>query len=608
VYDISEQKRRERANLFLDQVSRVLASSLDYEDTLKSLLQLCVPKLADFAVLQLQKEHHGIIFRFECAPDDETTHHLLEILERDHPIQLLGSHPMAVAMRTGMPQLRTHVTDAVLRLVADDDEQLELLRQLHVQSAVAAPLVVRGRTLGALLLVSQRPERRYERSELELAEALARRAALAIDNAELFQEVSQSEKRSRFLADAAQSLSASLDFEETIRRIVRLAVPGYADFTIAFLTDERGETEQVAVAHRDPEREVLLEKAGALYRPSPGNLASTVVRAVRSGEPVLIEEVTPGLVASFQFEPAVQELFDQLAPVSWISFPLTAGDVPMGAIVFAAAESGRRFGADDLALGQLLASRAALALKNARLYGAVQEALRTRDEVLAIVSHDLRSPLHTINMSAELLLNLPLEEEKRRHHLEVIAESGARMNRLIQDLLDVARIEAGKTITIEPRRERADQLIRDVCDSFIVEARGKGVQIEAVVAGDLPALHIDRDRIMQVLSNLISNALRFTPEGGRITVRAQPDRKEVCVSVADNGPGIRPEDRESIFLPFWQSLQAGRTSAGLGLTIARAIVEQHGGRIWVESPPGSGAEFKFTLPIVTAREASRAAD
>ncbi|MGH7469227.1 MAG: GAF domain-containing protein [Longimicrobiales bacterium] len=597
IYDISEQKRREQENLFLDEVSRVLAASLDYDATLKTLLQLCVPRLATFAVLHLRTGNDRASRRFQSQPQDTSTRDVLETIDRKYPVPLTGPHPSAVAMRTGQAQLRAQVTDEVLRQIATDEEHLELLRRLEMRSAMAAPLIVRGKTLGALLLVSQDPLRRYNGKDLALAEELARRAALAVDNAELFRTVSEAEKRARFLADAAQAFSGSLDYEETIRRVVRLAVPFFADLTIAFLTDEKGETRQVAVAHRDPRREALLEKAGERYRPGPNNPGSTIVRAIRTGQPVLIEEVSPELIESIGFSPDVRIMFDRLGIVSWVTIPLIARDMALGAIVFAFAESGRHYTPDDVPLAQLLASRAALAMKNAKLYGAVHDALRTRDEVLAIVSHDLRNPLHTISMSADLLLQVPADDPKRRHHLEVIAQAGQRMKRLIQDLLDVARVEAGKTIAVERKEEPAHTLIHEACESFVEEARKKSIHLEWSAPQDLPNVSVDHGRILQVLANLISNALRFTPEDGHVQVSALLEHGQVRVSVGDSGPGIREDDRESIFLPFWQSTRAARTSAGLGLTIARAIIEQHGGSIWVDSRAGAGATFFFTLPI-----------
>jgi PAS domain S-box-containing protein len=607
VYDISEQKRREQENRFLDVVSRVLAASLDYEATLKALLQLSVPRIADFAILHLRVGPDRAIRRFESTPADTTTREVLEAIDREYSVPLSGPHPSAVAIRTGKAQLREEVTDAMLQEIAETDRHLQLFRQLGMQSAMAAPLSVRGKTLGAILLVSQDPARRYGPKDLALAEELARRAALAVDNAELFRTVSEGERRARFLAEAAQALAGSLDYEETIRRIVRLAVPFFADFAMAFITDENGSTEHVEVAHRKPESEDVLERVGAIQWTGPQNLATTVSRAMRSGKPVLVEQVTPAVVERLRLDPEIQEIFDFLAPVSWLTVPLIAGKTMLGAIVFVFAESGRRYSAEDVSLGQLLASRAALAVQNAELYSETQDALRTRDDVLAIVSHDLRNPLHTISTSAELLLEMHDDEKKQQHYLQLISRAGSSMKRLIEDLLDVARIEAGKTLTIERKAEPAHSVICEACDSYAVVAREKHVRLVCHVPRDLPEVSVDRGRIQQVLSNLISNAIKFTPEAGRVTVTAEHDRNTLRVTVKDTGPGIRAEERENIFLPFWQAMRAGRTGAGLGLTIARAIIEQHGGRIWVESEAGAGATFIFTLPVVEPAEKSRAA-
>ncbi|MGH7461007.1 MAG: GAF domain-containing protein, partial [Longimicrobiales bacterium] len=602
MYDISEQKRREQANIFLDEVSRVLAASLDYEATLKALLQLCVPRLADFAVLYLRIDQDKAIRRFESTPEDTDTRELLETIDREYVVPLAGRHPSAMAIRTGKPQLHASVNIQLLKEMSQDEEHLQLLRQLDIHSMMAAPLTVRGKTLGALLLVSQNPDSCYGPKDLELAEELARRAALAVDNAELFRTVSQGEKRARFLADAVQSFSVTLDYNETIRRVVRLAVPFFADMTIAFLTDEQGQTHHVEVAHRDPRAEVLLEKAGDLYRPGPNNMASTVVRAVRTGQPVLIERVTPEQVDELELNPEIRALWDRLGPVSWLTVPLLARETTLGAISFVFAESKRHYDADDISLGQLLASRAALAMQNARLFGEVQEALRTRDEVLAIVSHDLRNPLHTISMSTDLLLEMPTDERKKRHLLEMISHSGSRMERLIQDLLDVARIEAGKSIAIEPARVPAHTLVREACEQLLVQAREKNIKLECSASDDLPPVYADHDRILQVMSNLIGNALKFTPEAGRVDVSAQVYNGNVKVSVKDTGSGVRQEDRDSIFLPFWQSMRTGRAGAGLGLTIARAIVEEHKGQIWLETTSGAGSVFCFTLPMGQQQE------
>ena len=286
--------------------------------------------------------------------------------------------------------------------------------------------------------------------------------------------------------------------------------------------------------------------------------------------------------------------------------PLVARNTPLGVIVFASAKPQHRYAAKDVALGQRLAGAAALATHNAILYHDAQEAVSSRDEVLAIVSHDLRSPLNTIGMSSQLLLELTMDDTQRKRHLEIIDRAKTRMDRLIQDLVDVTRVEAGKGLTIAQKPEHVSTLVRDACDGFSLQAREKGVQLGCVVPDETPDVRVDFGRINQVLSNLIGNALKFTPEGGRIDLRVREEKGMVLVSVQDTGPGIPVEDLERVFRRFWQAPRAARQGAGLGLAISRGIVEQHGGRMWATSQEGKGTTFHFTLPIGVP-SASRAA-
>jgi PAS domain S-box-containing protein len=237
----------------------------------------------------------------------------------------------------------------------------------------------------------------------------------------------------------------------------------------------------------------------------------------------------------------------------------------------------------------------------------VQAALDLHDEVLAVVSHDLRNPLNTIVMAASLLLKIELSEEKRRAQMEVIRNAALLMNRLIQDLLDVAKAEAG-SLTLELKEETIPPLIREVVDSFALTAAQQELQLRNEIDEAVPPLKVDRARIQQLLSNLIGNAIKFTPIGGRITLRLERRPHELVVSVADTGVGISPEDVGRVFDHFWQARKTRRAGAGLGLAIAKAVVEAHGGRIWVESQRGKGSTFFFTLPTrVEERRGPRAA-
>jgi PAS domain S-box-containing protein len=226
---------------------------------------------------------------------------------------------------------------------------------------------------------------------------------------------------------------------------------------------------------------------------------------------------------------------------------------------------------------------------------------RARDEVLSVVAHDLRTPIHTIAMAAAMLCDLDSDRrEYTRKSAEAIRRAAAQMSRLVQDLLDFKRAEAG-LLRVQARPEPPARLVLEVAELLRPLAVANGLELTAEVPDGLPMVFADRDRVEQVLSNLVANAIKFTPPGGRVVVQARPDGgRRVMVAVADTGPGIPREQLPHVFARFWQGGRADRRGLGLGLPIAKGIVEAHGGRIWVESKPGAGSTFYFTLPAAQA--------
>ncbi len=256
-----------------------------------------------------------------------------------------------------------------------------------------------------------------------------------------------------------------------------------------------------------------------------------------------------------------------------------------------------KFTESDEAILTQLAQLCSVALENARLYKAAQDATRARDDLVAIVSHDLRNPIHTINMAAAFLLEIAPPVDRRetsRGQLEVIQRQANRANRLISDLLDVARIEAGGLV-VEPIAVDVRSLVQEALDSATPLATGSQLTLSRDVGEDVSEVLSDRDRVLQVFANLIGNAIKFTPKGGEITIRAESAGAEVRFAVCDTGPGIPPEHLPHVFDRYWQAKSTAKLGTGLGLSIAKGIVEAHGGRIWVESEPGRGASFIFTL-------------
>ncbi len=291
------------------------------------------------------------------------------------------------------------------------------------------------------------------------------------------------------------------------------------------------------------------------------------------------EEVAPLVLSSVSEPPAANGLVLAMA-------------IPHGELVLTRAESQPPFSADDTVVAELFAAHAGVAIENARLYNEAQAATRAREELLAAVSHDLRNPLNTIHLASGVLRDDPGASDETKRLVTRIDRSTERMSRLIHDLLAAAQIEAGRfTAHVAPEDLRA--IVEDVADGFTGAVRVHSVQLSTQV----PSIDVlcERDLVLRVLSNLIGNAFKFTPPHGRITVTAASCDGEVEITVRDTGAGIPAEDLEHLFDRHWQR-GADRRGSGLGLYIARGIVEAHRGRIWVESQVGEGTAFHFTLP------------
>lgn len=232
---------------------------------------------------------------------------------------------------------------------------------------------------------------------------------------------------------------------------------------------------------------------------------------------------------------------------------------------------------------------------------ALRRAIRTREDVVSIVSHDLRNPLGVVLAASDILLDLPLDEAERRKQAEVIHRSGKRMQHLIEDLLDVARIEAG-ALVLRPSREQLLPILEEARDLFLDQAQRRGIRLalgaEAAQGG--ASARVDRDRLLQALANLLDNALRHAPEGGRVTLSVHAEEDFVDLTVTDDGPGIAPEYLATLFDRFSQSSGDGAGAAGLGLAIVKGVAEAHGGSASVESELGRGATFRIRLPRVAS--------
>ncbi|HYR44750.1 MAG TPA: ATP-binding protein [Terriglobia bacterium] len=482
----------------------------------------------------------------------------------------------------------------------------ELARRSEKCAAMLVPLVANDEVLGALLLVRRHPKN-FTPAEFPRVRILADVASVAMQRAFTLERLSQFRAEEHFIAEAAPILASSLDYQATLNAVVRLAVPQIADWSAVYLV-ENGKIQLAQAAHSDPAKMALVRRLQENYLPLPEH-DTAVVRVIRTGKPELFSEVSDELLRQNTHDEAHLEVLRRLNVRSSMVVPLSAGGETFGALSLVSEQPGR-YRHEDLGFAEDIARHAALAIQNARLYASADhairvrdDAIRARDEILRVVSHDLRNPVHNIQMTAKVLAARSVPEEKRRSMVQIISRAAERMNRLIDDLLAVARVREGEKISIDLQPLNPFDIIREACEIFSIQARMKSIDLHCKPPGVVPTVLADSHRILQVLSNLLDNAIKFTPEGGRITVTCEPyEGGRVRFAVRDTGRGIEQENLGKIFDLFWQAKSTAHMGAGLGLGIARAVVEQHGGQIWAESQPGAGTTFFFTLPQATRKQ------
>ena len=406
--------------------------------------------------------------------------------------------------------------------------------------------------------------------------------------------------RWEFLAEAGALMEASLDYETTLASVVELSVPTVADYCAIGLLDERGVVTWGSSAHRDPMQAELAAKLRQ-YSPNIGGMDHPGAKAILSGETQLINNVDERTLHMLAVNDEHLALLRQLGPTAYLGVPLSARGRVLGILIFVAtAESGRRYTESDVMFATEIGRRAALAVDHAVLYRAAEEAGRDREKMVAVVSHDLKNPLSTIQMAVSFLLEdiVPDDEQHalERKQLNAVKREAARMYRLIHDLLDMNAIEAGK-LHVHRRAQEIAPLVDEVVDTLKPLAHAKQIDLQLEAPPELPIVHADRDRLFQVFSNLGGNAIKFTPEGGRVMIRVRQGDDVVTFEVADTGPGIPPSDVARVFDRYWQAKKTANLGSGLGLTIAKGIVEAHGGHIDVSSALGQGTVFTFSIPL-----------
>ena len=426
----------------------------------------------------------------------------------------------------------------------------------------------------------------------------------------VFRDVSErklDEARRAFLAEATTTLSDSLDYEQTVARVARLAVPRLADWcAVDLVVDGQPRPKRLAVAHVDPRKIELAKELDAKY-PPPLEAPTGVPNVLRTGRAELYSDIPDEMLVAGCVDEEHLRIARELRLRSAMVVPLRVRDHVLGAMSFVFAESARKYTGDDLAVAEDLARRCATAIENARLYRSEREARqaadvanRAKDEFLAVVSHELRTPLNAIMGWSRMMARPDFDERRKQTAVETIGRNAVAMAELIEDLLDTSRVISGK-LSLQVQRVDLTRVVAAAIDSVRPAAAGQGIELMSHFEDKAPMMTGDPTRLQQVVWNLLSNAIKFSSKGGTVDVHLTTVGASIHVAVKDQGQGIAPGFLPYVFEPFRQqdaSTSRAHGGLGLGLAISKQLVEMHGGRILAQSDgEGAGATFTVSLPI-----------
>ena len=584
--DVTDRKRAEDAQRFLAEAGEALASSLDYEQTLSAVARLVVPRLADFCSVYV-REPDGRLRQLVVAHADPAKVEWARELGRRYPPDPEAARGVPAVVRTGEPEFLPELTDEMVAAAARDPEHLAILRGIGLKSVMIVPLAARGRTLGAITFVAAESGRRYARTDLDLALDLGRRAGLAVDNARLFRESQEALRLLGLLVEAAGRLTGTLDVPA-----VRAAVLDLSHRLIA--------ADAYAIWRLDADSNdwLVADSAGLsdAYLRDHGRIPASGPMA---GRPIVAEDV----LATTELE-SRRAAYRSEGIVSLLAVPLRTYGQVTGTLVFYY-RTRRRLDDVTVRVASALADLAGAALGTADLYGRetasrrrAEEADRRKDEFIAILAHELRNPLAPIRNSLEILRLAGTDPRTVDRARAMMDRQVAHLSRMVDDLLDASRITLGK---VPLRAERVDLagVARHVVADRRAEAEAKAVALDARIPAAVWA-NGDPTRLAQVLDNLVTNALKFTPPGGRVEVCLEAGDGRVTMTVRDTGAGIGPDMLPRLFQTFAQAdrtLDRSGGGLGLGLAIVKGLAELHGGTARAESAGlGRGATFTVTLP------------
>lgn len=476
-----------------------------------------------------------------------------------------------------------------------------------ILAMLAVPLRI-GRQWSGSLVFYYRSVQQFDQIRLETASALGNLCAVAISTAELHEEqlvqrerLERAHRQATFLAQAGVILGSSLDYEQTLKAVAQLAVPDVADWCAVDMIDGDGHLTRLGTAHVDPAKIEFARTLRERFPDDPDSPGSPW-HVLKTGQAAMISGITDEMLSHGARSPEHLAALRQLQLHSYIAVPLVANGRSLGVLTFVTAESRRAYDGEDLLVAQAVAERAALAVDNARAYGEARAANRAKDEFLATLSHELRTPINAIMGWGQILQTGMADAARTAQAVDAIVRNAAAQARLIEDLLDLSRIISGK-LRLDVELVELGAVVSAAVLTIEPAAQVKGLRLQTVVE---EGAHVygDRQRLQQAVWNLLSNAVKFTPRGGTVQTHVRRVGSHVEIMVSDTGEGIPADVLPFVFDRFRQADSSStrrHAGLGLGLAIVRHIVELHGGTAHVASEGlNRGASFRLRLPISIA--------
>lgn len=563
--DITERKQRERESQeqyrrlmrssreqaqFLAEVSKILASTLDYQETLANISRLVVPRLADwFSVDLLDDDGHFELV--EIYHKDPAQVQWARELRKQFPVDPDAPTGNPAIVRTGTSEFYPDITDEMLVVGARNEEELAIARQLGMTSAMSVPLVARGKTTGVVTFVSTESSRKYDDRDLALAEEVGRRAGIALDNARLYREAAQA------------------------RDQLEVILQGVADGIVVYMDNN-----QIVYANEAAAQLIGFASASSLLAASTDTILANFTLSDEQGRPFAPSDLPHRRVLAGEKEAQATIGYTPQGgaePNRWVHVSARPVFDEQGTLVFA------------ITIIHDLTDRV------------LEE--RRKDEFISMASHELKTPMTSLKGFTNVLQRRMAKpgqgDEQTRHFLERMDVQINKLTRLINDLLDISRMQVGK-LALDMERIDLDALVRETAENVQASTTTHQLRIEGSGQGYVLG---DKDRLAQVFVNLFTNAIKYSPRAQTVIIRLarDPEQAQAVVSVQDFGIGIAKFHHKHIFDRFYQVTDPEEKTfpgLGIGLYIAHDIIERHQGRIWVESRKGAGATFFVALPLL----------